>query len=78
LSGYADTSSALRYGAFTINLLGSNIWVANGGLNTDTATGFVCACSGSGTLTSVLDRIRVISLGGADTFDAGSINILYE
>jgi hypothetical protein len=78
LTGYGDTSSALRYGAFTINLLGSNIWVANGGLNTDTATGFVCACSGSGILTSVLDRIRVISLGGADTFDAGSINILYE
>lgn len=78
LSGYGDTTSTLRYGALTLNLLDSNVWVASGGLNTDSAIGFVCSCSGSGTLTSVLDRIRLLSFGGTDTFDAGTVNILYE
>jgi hypothetical protein len=35
---------------------------------------------GSGTiaLSSALDRIRITTNGGTDTFDAGTINILYE
>jgi hypothetical protein len=35
---------------------------------------------GSGTiaLSGTLDRVRITTLNGTDTFDAGSINIMYE
>jgi hypothetical protein len=33
---------------------------------------------GSVTLSGTLDRVRITTVGGTDTFDAGSINILYE
>jgi hypothetical protein len=33
---------------------------------------------GSKTLTGTLDRVRITTVNGTDTFDAGSINILYE
>ena len=29
-------------------------------------------------LGGVLDRVRITTVNGTDTFDAGSINILYE
>jgi hypothetical protein len=33
---------------------------------------------GSATLSGTLDRLRLTTVNGTDTFDAGSINILYE
>jgi hypothetical protein len=33
---------------------------------------------GSKTLSATLDRVRITTVNGTDTFDAGSINILYE
>ena len=34
--------------------------------------------AGSKTLSGTLDRVRITTVGGTDTFDAGTINILYE
>jgi hypothetical protein len=34
--------------------------------------------AGSKTLSATLDRVRITTVNGTDTFDAGSINILYE
>jgi len=34
--------------------------------------------AGSITLSGTLDRVRITTVNGTDTFDAGSINILYE
>jgi len=55
----------------------SNTWVAShsGGYATG-PSGF----SGGGTVSlgGTLDRVRVTTVNGTDTFDAGSINILYE
>jgi hypothetical protein len=33
---------------------------------------------GSKSLSAVLDRVRITTSGGTDTFDAGKINISYE
>jgi len=33
---------------------------------------------GSKTLSGTLDRVRITTVNGTDTFDAGSVNILYE
>ena len=69
-------STANRYGAFTFTLLGSNIWTVTGSFTTVSAYVFLVA--GSKTLSSTLDRVRITTTNGTDTFDAGSINILYE
>jgi hypothetical protein len=65
-----------RGGAVTLSTLGSNVWVASGVSNPDgSSLDFV---AGYKTLSGTLDRVRITTSGGTDTFDAGSINILYE
>ena len=62
-------------GAMYINLLTGNTWVSTHSLNSG---GESFMGSGSKTLSSTLDRIRITTVNGTDAFDAGSINILYE
>lgn len=62
-----------------INLitLGSFIWAQSG--NCISSSSDACTVSaGNLTLSGALDRVRVTTVNGTDTFDAGSINILYE
>lgn len=42
----------------------------------DAAATYVAA--GSKSLSAALDRVRITTAGGSDTFDAGAINIIYE
>lgn len=72
----SSVAAQSQQGVATIVLLGSNIWVFsfNGGRdNTVTVQG-----AGGKTLSGTLDRVRITTVNGTDTFDAGSINILYE
>lgn len=66
-------------GVASVVLLGSNLWVCSGILSyvDGSATGNISS-GNSPTLGGTLDRIRVTTINGTDTFDAGSINILYE
>jgi hypothetical protein len=68
-----------RHGAIVFTLIGSNNWSANG-LIADTIAGTIvnCPIAGSKALSGTLDRIRLTTVNGTDTFDAGSVNILYE
>lgn len=70
--GAADTIS----GALTLSLMGSNLWVASLAGKASTSLGLVGG--GDVTLSGTLDRVRITTVNGTDTFDAGSINILYE
>jgi hypothetical protein len=72
---YTSSSYAIS-GSVVLTLVSSNIWVANGVLSTSLPLTFTT--SGTKTLTGVLDRVRITTVNGTDTFDAGSINILYE
>jgi hypothetical protein len=36
------------------------------------------AAAGTKTLSGTLDRITLTTVNGTDTFDAGSVNIMYE
>ena len=64
------------YGTYTLTTLGSNIWTFAGvGYE---ATSYPCYGAGGVTVTGTLDRVRITTVNGTDTFDAGSINILYE
>ena len=64
-------------GSLVISLMGSNIWTASG-ITNKANTAYVGICGGNKTLSGVLDRVRITTLNGTDTFDAGSVNILYE
>ena len=64
-------------GSIIITNLTSNTWTAFGMTAAGaTATGYLTA--GSIALGGTLDRVRITAANGTDTFDAGSINILYE
>ena len=74
-----QAAAATLSGAFRINLLDSatGLWVCDGVLSRgDSAANYVFG--GTKTLSGTLDRIRITTVNGTDTFDAGSINILYE
>lgn len=70
------TATYLFDGVVNITNVGGNVWVTSGTMISE--TGAVTVFGGRKTTASTLDRIRVTTAGGTDTFDAGSINILYE
>lgn len=67
-------------GAIYISRLTANTYVATGNLIYDSTspTSFVTLSAGVKTLSDTLDRLRITTVNGTDTFDAGSINIMYE
>lgn len=67
----------LQNGLMTIALLGSNSWCFSS-IVARSDTAFTTWAAGSKTLSGTLDRIRITTVSGTDSFDAGSINILYE
>jgi hypothetical protein len=67
-----------RHGFLVLTLITGNTWVASGVIGSTLQQGSV-ACSGtSPALGGTLDRVRITTVNGTDTFDAGTINILYE
>ena len=72
----AGGAGIVFYGQIIICNMGSNIWTASGQVGRTDNT-FLGSCQGAVTLTGVLNLVR-ITANGTDTFDAGSINIMYE
>lgn len=72
----AVSATLNQYGAYTINLFGSNTWILQGvGYQSPS---FGAPAAGQIALAGTLDRLRLTTVSGADTFDAGSVNIMYE
>ena len=72
-----DTSSSqTRNGQFVFALLGSNTWSLIGAYNISSA--FQYLFCGTKTLSDTLTQVRITTVNGTDTFDAGSVNIIYE
>jgi hypothetical protein len=84
---YTETTGFIAYpgavaaasttGVMVLTLFGSNTWVCSSALCPTTTTASAISV-GTKTFSGALDRIRITALNGTDTFDAGSINILYE
>ena len=72
----AMSSSTIIHGIVELEHLGSNIWVMTfvGGRST---TNDIFHAGGSTTLGSTLTRVRITTVTGTDTFDAGSVRISY-
>jgi len=64
-------------GMLILTLLTGNTWVASANVATTGANPFG-ASAGSIALGGTLDRVRITTVNGTDTFDAGNINILFE
>jgi hypothetical protein len=75
---YSNQAGAILNGHMIITLISGNIWVASGYFGNSSATANTTLSGGNLSLGGTLDRVRITTVGGTDTFDAGSINILYE
>jgi hypothetical protein len=76
-TGTAAAASSVRHGQLMISNLVSNTWAASGVISI-TSANFVGMYGGSIALGGTLDRVRITTVNGTDTFDAGTINVLYE
>ena len=72
----AVTASDSRNGSIIFSLINTNSWVASGGILINASD--YGGVAGAVTLSGTLDRLRITTVSGTNTFDAGSINILYE
>jgi hypothetical protein len=71
-------ASSLTGNAFLCNISG-NVWILNGDVaQQPTVAASVSSLGGSKTLSDTLTTVRITTVNGTDTFDAGTINILYE
>jgi len=70
------TAATTQSGMVIFANLSSNNWLAiqisarSDGISTNTTT--------TKSLSDTLDRVRITTVNGTDTFDAGSVNIMYE
>jgi len=77
-SGQWNTSQIVS-GFATIVLINSssNLWACTARVALEGGTS-VFFTAGQKPLSATLDRVRITTVNGTDTFDAGTINILYE
>jgi hypothetical protein len=77
IQAFSPSAASLYSGAVTFTLTSGNNWAGTGlvGQQASASLGMV---AGYVPLAGVLDRVRITTVNGTDTFDAGTINILYE
>jgi hypothetical protein len=80
-SGFLATESGnaawLTHGLMTLANVSGNLWAESHYLGLTGATA-VSIGGGTKTLSDTLTQIRITTVNGTDTFDAGTINIMYE
>jgi hypothetical protein len=74
---HINNSSNIEHGAMVLVNMGSNKWVMTY-TGYDSGNTYLHFAAGSKTTSAAPDRVRITTVNGTDTFDAGSINILYE
>ena len=75
----AGGSAQVMHGTMVLCLQesSSNSWVQSATLG-DSSQAYIFLSGGSLAMAGVLTQLRITTVNGTDTFDAGSINILYE
>ncbi len=71
-----DTAAYVMSGNMVLTNISGNIWISSHITKVSTIVSPVGG--GSVTLGAVLTAVRFASANGSDTFDAGSVNIMYE
>lgn len=75
-----NSAASTVNGKLTLELITGSTYIASAalaGLNGASVNTFY-GIGGNITLSGAMDRVRITTSNGTDTFDAGSINILYE
>lgn len=72
----AAVAATNRFGLLLLCNLTTNVWCET--TNTHTSSGTNNFGSGGVELSGILNRIRITTVNGTDTFDAGQINVMYE
>lgn len=75
---FNTAATSVISGALRLNAFGSNTWICEGSFVHTDALGRQSIVAGDKTLAGTLDRIRLTTVNGTDTFDAGSVNIIWE
>ena len=70
-------AGAVASGHMTLTNISGNAWAASHCFGDSTGSAAFCG-GGSITLSGTLDRVRITTVNGTDTFDAGTINIMWE
>jgi hypothetical protein len=72
-----NAASWVTHGLMTLANVSGNLWAESHSLG---LTGLTAISIGGGTktLSDTLTQVRITTVNGTDTFDAGSINIMYE
>ena len=71
-----SVAASLYSGNVYLNNQDGNNWVSSGVVTASTSAPAMSA--GAKTLSDTLTQVRITAVNGTDTFDAGTINILYE
>lgn len=73
------SASAVIYGQIVFNLCdASNTWMASGNFVSPATSASGRHLAGVKQTSATLDRVRLTTANGTDTFDAGAVNIQYE
>ena len=73
----SDAATSVRHGHIILANVSGNVWAASGVIGLSDSS-WASIIGGTISLAGALDTVRLTTVGGTDTFDAGSINILYE
>jgi hypothetical protein len=69
-------AASITSGIMTIQNITGNSWVASySGKQSSTASSYG---GGDKTLSDIITQVRITTVNGTDTFDAGTVNIMYE
>ena len=72
----SGAAARIYSGIMTLTNMGSNMWAAAGTFFDTTQNASIGASAV--TLSATLTAVRITTVNGTDTFDAGTVNILYE
>ena len=78
IATYVMVAANSYAGSYTILNVHPTLYVGSGTMVTSNAANNAFISGGSVTLSGALDRVRITTVNGTDTFDAGTINIMYE
>jgi hypothetical protein len=77
LQYYSTSSNDSVSGHLILTNISGNIWIGSGVIGAGGSNVDVWSIAGTKTLSATLDRVRLTTIAAA-TFDAGSVNIMYE
>jgi len=73
----SGAATVVHNGSCILHIASGTTWVFMSNIGNSDVARF-CLGAGSKSLSATLDRIRLTTVNGTDTFDAGTVNILYE